>query len=214
MHRIPLPLALAGAALVAAAAGFATYAVLPKPAPAFHGTTYEETAPAADFRLTDHQGREVSLASYRGHPVLLFFGYTHCPDVCPLTLDRLSRVVRTLGGEAEDARIVLVTVDPARDTPAALEAYVSRFGPRVAGLTGDSASLARAWGGYGVYVEAQPSPGASAAHAGHGAPSAAAKVAHTGVVYGIDRQGRLRVVISDTATEEQTRDDVRTLAGL
>ncbi|HEU4454196.1 MAG TPA: SCO family protein [Longimicrobium sp.] len=221
MKRWQFSLALAGAALVAVLAGFATYSALPKPGSArFHGTTYQEVAPAADFRLTDQDGRAVTLESYRGTPVLLFFGYTQCPDICPLTLDQLARAIRAAGDDARDTRVLLVTVDPERDTPAALKAYVARFGPRVSGLTGDSASLAEAWRGYGVYVNAE-SPPAAAAHDGHagehGAASDAAKapqVAHSGVVYGIDREGRLQVVISDRATPEQTRDDVRTLSRL
>jgi len=224
MKRWQFSLALAGAALIAVLAGFATVAVLPKAGGRFHGTTYETVAPAADFRLTDHEGRPVTLESYRGKPVLLFFGYTHCPDVCPLTLAKLSRVLRALGDDARDVRVLLVTVDPARDTPAALKAYVARFGPRVSGLTGDSASLARAWEGYGAYVAPQPAPAAATngahagdAHGGHGAaarPRTDAAVAHSGVIYGIDRKGNLQVVISDAATEEETRDDVRTLARL
>ena len=220
MKRWQFSLALAGAALVAVLAGFATYSALPKPGSArFHGTTYEEIAPAADFRLTDQDGRAVTLESYRGTPVLLFFGYTQCPDICPLTLDRLGRAIRAAGEDAQDTRVLLVTVDPARDTPAALKAYVSRFGPRVSGLTGDSASLAEAWRGYGVYVNAESTPAAAhdghAAAGEHGASTAKApQVAHSGVVYGIDREGKLQVVISDRATPEQTRDDVRTLSRL
>jgi protein SCO1/2 len=221
MKRWQFSLALAGAALVAVLAGFATVRALPGAGARFHGTTYEQVAPAAPFRLTDQDGRAVTLESYRGTPVLLFFGYTHCPDICPLTLGKLARAIRDAGEDARDTRVVLVTVDPARDTPAALKAYVSRFGPRVSGLTGDSASLAEAWRGYGAYVNPEPAPAPAAAHgehAGeHGAAPAAAKapqVAHSGVVYGIDRDGNLQVVISDRATPEQTRDDVRTLSRL
>ncbi len=196
-------------------------AIAPRPVPRFHGTTYTEVAPAAEFALVDHDGRPVSLQSYRGAPVLLFFGYTHCPDVCPLTLDRLTRALKAAGGRTRDVRILLVTLDPARDTPAALKAYAGRFGPAVTGLTGDSASLAKAWAGYGAYVTtvaARPAP-AGHAHGAHPAdPSApapaATKTVHSSVVYGIDRRGNLQVVISDTATPEQVADDVRTLTRL
>jgi protein SCO1/2 len=199
----------------------AAVAVAPRPAPRFHGTTYTDVAPAAEFALTDHDGRAVSLASYRGTPVLLFFGYTHCPDVCPLTLDRLTRAVRTAGRGARDTRILLVTLDPARDTPAALKAYTARFGPAVVGLTGDSAALAQARAGYGAYVEQVPAQPAAAGHA-HGAHAyaadasapAALKTVHSGVVYGIDRRGNLQVVITDGAPIEQIADDVRTLSRL
>ena len=195
-------------------------AAAPRPAPRFHGTTYTEVAPAAEFALTDHDGRAVSLRSYRGAPVLLFFGYTHCPDVCPLTLDRLTRAIRTLGRDARDVRVLLVTLDPARDTPAALKAYATRFGPAVVGLTGDSAALAKARAGYGAYIADVPAqPAAGHAHGGHAdAPAASAapamKTVHSGVVYGIDRRGNLQVVITDGAPLEQVIDDVRTLSRL
>ena len=189
-------------------------AIAPRTAPTFHGTTYTEVAPAAQFSLMDQDGRPVSLDSYRGHPVLLFFGYTKCPDVCPTTLGKLTKAMKDAGGEAEDIRILLITVDPANDTPGTLKKYTGHFGPAVAGLTGDSAALAAARQGYGAYVEkmaaAAPAHGEHASHA----PAAPAKMVHSGVVYGIDRRGNLQVVISDSATPEQVRDDVRTLAGL
>jgi protein SCO1/2 len=190
----------------------------PRRAPAFHGTTYTEVAPAARFSLVDQDGRPVSLDSYRGKPVLLFFGYTRCPDVCPTTLARLTRGIEDAGGGAEDIRVLLITLDPANDTPGTLKKYTGHFGPAVVGLTGDSAALATAWAGYGAYVEKVAAAStASAAHGGHGAhaPAAAAeKMVHTGVVYGIDRRGNLQVVISDSATPEQVTDDIRTLAEL
>ncbi|HEX2204913.1 MAG TPA: SCO family protein [Longimicrobium sp.] len=211
--RVPLRTTLALSALIVASA-VAYGAWSANPGPRFHGTTYEEVAPAPDFRLVDHDGRPVTLASYRGHPVLLFFGFTHCPDVCPTTMSRLGRVIGDLGGRAEDVRVLLVTIDPARDTPAVMKEYVRRFGPFATGLTGDSAAVAAAMAGYGAYVmPPPPTEGPAAAHGAH-APRRPGAMPHTSVVYGIDREGRLRVVISDAATEEQTRDDVRALARL
>lgn len=217
-----LPMVLAIVAVLAGTAAYAAWLSIP-PRPAFHGTVYEP-APAAGFRLADVDGRPVTLASLRGAPVLLFFGYTSCSDICPLTLDRLTRAVRELGDGAGGARIVFVTVDPAHDTPAVLRRYVSRFGPSVTALTGDSAALAAAWQGYSVYIAPQdgpsPAPGAAAHdhHDAHGAPhtaaSPAAKLAHSGVVYGIDRAGNLRVIITEGAPVESMRDDIRTLARL
>jgi protein SCO1 len=104
-------------------------------------------------------------------------------------------------------RIVLVTVDPAHDTPPVMAEYVARFGPGVTGLTGDSASVARAMAGYGAY--AMP-PVRHGAHGGR----ATALLAHGAVVYGIDRAGNLRVVMSEGAGEALLRDDVRALARL
>jgi protein SCO1/2 len=193
------------------AAGVAT---APRPAPAFHGTTYTGTGPAADFALVDPDGRPTTLASFRGSPVLLFFGYTHCPDVCPLTLQKLTRAVERAGRGARDTRIVLVTLDPERDTPAVLEAYASRWGKGIVALTGDTASLAQARRGYGAYVMLADSAlprGAHGEHAAH-APKPAGLLAHPGAVYGIDRRGDLQVIISDAATAEQAEHDIRTLS--
>lgn len=194
--------ALAGAAAVGAEIGWPGAA-------SFHGTTYDETGPAPAFALVDHHGRPATLESYRGHPVLLFFGYTHCPDICPLTLARLQRSVRAAGRPGEDVRILLVTNDPERDTPPVLRSYVSKFGPQVVGLTGDSASMARAMAGYGAYT--MP---AEAGHAHGGAPARPAMIPHSSVVYGIDRQGRLRVVITEGAKQEWIDADVKTLSRL
>jgi len=203
-------IAMACAVALAGAAAVGAEMVWPGAA-AFHGTTYDDTGPAPAFALVDHDGRPATLDSFRGHPVLLFFGYTHCPDVCPLTLARLQRSVRAAGRRGQDVRILLVTNDPKRDTPPVLRSYVSKFGPQVVGLTGDSASMARAMAGYGAYtMPSAPAP----AHA-HGAhPPRPAMIAHSAVVYGIDREGRLRVVITEGAKQEWIDDDVKTLSRL
>jgi protein SCO1/2 len=163
----------------------------------FHGTAYEPAADAPDFRLVDHSGEPVSLASFRGKTVLLFFGYTHCPDVCPLTLAKLRSALASLDGDARDVRILMVTVDPERDTPAVLADYVGRYGPEVSGLTGSREELARVALAYGVHAEA-----------GHGAEHA---VVHTPAIFGIDAAGRLRVLIRPDADADALRADVRTL---
>lgn len=167
--------------------------------PTFHGTTYDQVTPAPPFSLVDHTGRRVTLDDYRGRVVLLFYGFTHCPDICPLTLSKLERATEGL----DDVQILLVTVDPERDTPAALGEYVRRFSPRAAGLTGDSASLAQAYRGYGVYT-------LEGGHHGMGHAS----MTHSSAVYGIDRRGRLVVVIPPEAKDEAVRDDVRSLLRL
>lgn len=226
-RRPLLPMVLAIVAVLAGTGAYAAWMAIPA-RPAFHGTTYEPVAPAAGFQLADTEGRPVTLSTLRGRPALLFFGYTSCTDFCPLTLDRMSRVVRELGDEAKGARIVFVTVDPAHDTPAVLRRYVARFGPAITALTGDSAALADAWKGYSVYVmpkDGEPAAAAPGQHEHHGmhdvspasataSQTAAPQLAHSGVVYGIDRAGNLRVVITEGATIESMRDDIRTLARL
>jgi cytochrome oxidase Cu insertion factor (SCO1/SenC/PrrC family) len=164
----------------------------------------------------------VTLAGYRGRPMLVFFGYTSCPDVCPLTLDRLARAVRELGDDAGGAHILFVTVHPKRDTRDVLRRYAARFGPGVTALTGDSAALAAAWQGYSVYVKPRDGRSAPARpswpHDTHASPNASAAsaspIAHSAGIYGIDRAGNVRVVIMEGATEKSMRDDVRTLARL
>jgi protein SCO1/2 len=169
-------------------------------APRFHGTEYDGAPQAADFTLTDHTGNRVNLTELRGQPVLLFFGFTHCPDVCPLTLARLSRVLQSMGSRGNDVRVLLVTVDPARDTPPVLANYVRPFGPQVTGLTGEAEALRQIRAQYGAYAE-------------HGGGEHV-DVMHTNAVYGIDRAGRLRVLIAPDGPEEQMRDDIRTLLRL
>jgi protein SCO1/2 len=207
--RLALGMGVFAAVAIIVATGIS---LAPRPAPAFHGTTYTEVAPAAQFSLVNHDGRRVSLDSYRGKPVLLFFGYTQCPDVCPTTLSKLTRAMKDAGGDAEDIQVLLITLDPANDTPGTLKKYTGHFGPAVVGLTGDSAALAVARQGYGAFAETRAAP--AAGHGEHAGHAAAPRLVHPAAVYGIDRRGNLQVVISDSATPEQVRDDVRTLAGL
>ncbi len=167
---------------------------------AFHGTAYEPPEPAPEFALVDHTGRLTALSDYRGRAVLLFFGFVNCPDVCPLTLTRLSRAVESLGPRAGEIQIVLVTVDPERDTPEALAAYVERFGPGVIGLTGEPKMLEEMRAAYGVYAVRDEHPGEH--HP---------QVVHSSVVFGINRTGQLRVLIRAEGPEEELRSDLRTL---
>lgn len=171
-------------------------------APEFHGTAYDPPQPAADFTLTEHTGEPLRLSDLRGKPVLLFFGYTHCPDVCPLTLDRLRHALDAAGAGPEDARVLLVTVDPERDTPEVLARYVSRFGPAVSGLVGPHDTLAELQRAYGVHAE----PAADAS--GH------ASMMHTSAVFGIDSEGQIRVLLRPEEGTDQLTSDVRTLLRL
>ena len=179
----------------------------------FHGTAWEPSQTAADFRLTDHTGRAARMSDFRGESVLLFFGYANCPDVCPLTLAKLDRVLSAMGRDARGVRVLLVSVDPARDTPQALARYVSRFGPWVTGLTGDEEAVKSVLRSYYAYAEPsvpQSYPGAPE-HAGHNGPVGA--LSHTPQVFGIDREGEIRVLLPMDRTDEEIADDIRTLAG-
>lgn len=212
-NALVLPLALAavglvlGVGLLLGASRLGALAMGPR----FHGTAWEPSETAADFRLTDHEGRPVGVRDFRGEAVLLFFGYTSCPDVCPLTLTRLDRVLSAMGEAASEVRVLLVTVDPEHDTPETLARYVSRFGPRFTGLTGDAESLARMRKSYYVYAEPATAPPAAAGaeHGEHRVP--AADLNHTPQVFGIDRRGEIRVLLPMHLSEEEIADDVRTL---
>ncbi|MFI4889248.1 MAG: SCO family protein [Steroidobacterales bacterium] len=113
----------------------------------------------ADFRLSDANGKARSLADFRGKVVVLFFGYTHCPEVCPTTLATLARVMRTLGPAAENVQVLFVTLDPERDTPDVLAQYVPSFDPSFVGLYGDAQATAEAARVFAVSYEKHPEKG-------------------------------------------------------
>lgn len=195
---ILLAVGLSGLAL----AGYSAVRLAGTPVPRFHGTPYADAPPASPFALVDHRGDTAALEDHRGRAVLLFFGFTRCPDACPLTLNRLTRILDEGGIGPDRASILLVTVDPEHDTPERLSEYVTAFGPAVTGLTGDMAELRRVYAEYGVYAQ----PGES--HQGH------ASIAHTTAVFGIDPVGRLRVLIQADQPAEVVEADIRTLLRL
>ncbi len=133
---------------------------------------------APDFMLHDQFGKPFTLAQYRGRPVVIFFGYTHCPDVCPTILANLARARESVAN-GSDSVVALVTVDPRRDTPAELGRFVGAFDPAFIGLTGSSAQLDHVYRAYHVKIQMLKSK------------SAGYLVAHTAFVYYIDRNGRL-----------------------
>lgn len=197
MSRRPLIVLLGLVLLVVA--GAALFVEL-RPA-RFDGTAYDPPMPAPDFALTEHTGRTIRLADLRGRPALLFFGYTHCPDVCPLTLARLRRTLDGLGTGPDEIRILLVTVDPARDTPEVLARYVERFGPGVSGVTGSPDALAALARGFGVHSQAGPE---GSAHA----------MMHTSAVFGLDSAGEIRVLIHATDPDADVEGDLGELLRL
>jgi len=192
-----------------------TLVMRPGAATTFHATEYPGNEPAPEFSLVDHHGEARSLSDHRGETVLLFFGFARCPDVCPLTLERLRRALDGMGGAADHARVLLVTVDPEHDTPAVLAEYAAQFGDRVIALTGDPEELAAVRRAYGVYAESVPS---SAVHSDHADRAPAGTdvpmVMHTDAVFGIDRAGRIRVLLHPDGPEDELRADLRTLLAL
>jgi protein SCO1/2 len=130
-------------------------------APAFQLTDITGAEFARDFRLTDHNGKPRSLADFRGQVVVIFFGYTYCPDACPTTMGELALAMNELGKDAGKLQVLFVTVDPERDTPAVLSKYVPAFHPGFLGLYGDAEATARTAKEFKVFYQKQPLPGGS-----------------------------------------------------
>src|SRR5947208_12590466 len=130
------------------------------------------------FKLTDQNGKVITEQDLKGHPFLVFFGFTHCPDVCPTTLFEVSEIFRALGPDAKDVRALFVTVDPERDTPEKLKDYLSSFDPRIIGVTGDEAAIVATERAYRVYAKKVPTDGGSYT------------MDHTAIVYLMNKEGR------------------------
>ena len=126
------------------------------PAEPFVGVEIGAQAVSGEFRLSDPLGRVRTMADFRGKLVVLFFGYTHCPDVCPTTLHDLAQAVKLLGKQGDAVQVLFVTVDPERDTAAVLAKYVPSFDSRFIGLSGDAATLGAALKNFRVYASRQP----------------------------------------------------------
>jgi protein SCO1/2 len=157
-----------------------------------------EVAPSMDgLVLTD--GTPVDLDAWLGDVVVVYFGYTHCPDICPTTLATLARAMDDLGGDADRVHVVLVTIDPERDTPESLATYVHAFDERFAGATGDLAAVERTASLYGVYF------------ARGDATSDGYAVDHTATLMGIDTDGHLRIVWPNEVTSEALASDLDAL---
>ena len=120
--------------------------------PAFAGTVYAPALPAPEIELTDQSGKPFDLLSQRDKVVLIYFGYTNCPDECPLTMAKLSRVFDLLNEDGRNVQVLLVSTDPLRDTPEALKKYLSSFHPSFLGLTGSHPELEKVYRNYGVTV--------------------------------------------------------------
>ncbi len=135
------------------------------------------SAVGGPFRLVDQNARPVSDQDLKGRPFLVFFGFTHCPDICPTTLFDVSEVMRALGKDADRTGALFVTVDPERDTPAAIKDYLSSFDPHLTGVTGDPAAVADMAKAYRVYFKKIP------------LDKGGYTMDHTAIVYLMDREG-------------------------
>ena len=149
------------------------------------------------FRLEDQNGKPVSDADMKGRPFLVFFGFTHCPDICPTTLFEMSQVMRALGPDADRTGALFITVDPERDTPAVMRDYLSNFDPHLRGLTGDQTSINAAAKAYRVYAKKVPLENGDYT------------MDHTAVVYLMDKDGRFVAPFNLSRPPEAEAADLR-----
>ncbi|GHC96553.1 photosynthetic protein synthase I [Pseudorhodoferax aquiterrae] len=166
--------------------------------PAFNGIDVSGADYGKDFRLQDPSGRTRTLADFKGQAVLLFFGFTQCPDVCPTALARAAQARALLGALGQRVQVVFVTVDPERDTPAVLQAYTSAFDPSFLGLHStleETAALAK---NFKAHYKKVPT-------------GSSYTMDHTALTYVYDPAGRLRVVLRHDQSAEQFAQDLRRL---
>lgn len=155
------------------------------------GATY-----GRDFRLRDPDGRVRTLADFHGKAVLLFFGFTQCPDVCPTTLARAAQVMKLLGSKAERLQVIFVTIDPERDTPELLRNYTRAFDPRFIALHADLPTTAKTAQEFKVFYEKVPT-------------GSSYTMDHTAIMYAIDQLGRLRLAIKPEETAASLAADLK-----
>ncbi|MEE9252544.1 MAG: SCO family protein [Thermodesulfobacteriota bacterium] len=204
MKKRSLLLILPLAALLVAGSAFYVYRHfrLKVEKGAFHGVLYDETAPG--ISLTDHNGEKLSLSDLRGKVVLLFFGYTHCPDICPTTLLKLKRVVTLLREFGDRVRVVFITVDPERDNPNRLKAYIPYFGKEFVGLTGSMGDIEKVAGAYNVIYKKEYDEDSKLEYL----------MGHTSSVYLIDPEGKLLLRYSQGKLDPAwVAEDLRKLLG-
>jgi protein SCO1/2 len=157
-------------------------------------------APAAiggPFQLTDQAGQTVTEKAMQGRPTLIFFGFTHCPDVCPTTLFEISEVLRVMGHDADRVNAYYISVDPERDTAAAMKDYLSSFDPRLKGLTGSPDQIAKVLSEYRVYAKKVPLKDGDYT------------MDHTALIYLMDREGKFVAPFNLNRKPEEAAADLR-----
>ncbi len=174
----------------------------PSAPPSFQATDITGADFGRSLALVGHDGQSRTLADFRGKVLVVFFGFTHCPDACPTALMRFAQVVKALGAEGVRVQVVMVTVDPARDTPALLGQYVTAFHPAFLGLTGDEAAIAATAREFRVIFQRQP-----------GANPETYTVDHSTASFIFDPQGRLRLLVTAQQTGTAIEQDIQLLLG-
>lgn len=170
------------------------------PAPKFKAVDLSHVEWGGDFELTAHTGSRVKTADFRGRVVVFFFGYTHCPDICAPTLEKLAGLMKRLGDDAARVQVLFVTVDPQHDTVAQLAAFVPKFHPSFVGLTGSEAEIGAVTRDYKVAHQENPQDG-----------TAQVVINHFNGILLKDPRGRLRLLLKDDAPLEDMEHDVRLL---
>jgi protein SCO1/2 len=168
--------------------------------PKFMASDVTGTSYGRDFQLVDHNGKPRTLADYRGKAVVVFFGYTQCPDVCPTTLAELAEAMKRLGPDAERVQVLFVTVDPERDTPDLLSKYVPAFDPRFVGLYGDADATARTAKEFKIIYQKQP-----------GQTPGTYTMDHSAGTFVFDPNGKLRVYVGYGQGADVFAHDLREL---
>ena len=164
----------------------------------FHASDVTGKYTRADFHLTDHNGKPRSLGDFKGKVVVMFFGYTHCPDVCPTTLANLAHTLRLLGNDAGRVQVLFVTIDPERDTREVLAQFVPAFDAAFLGLYGDAQATANAAKNFMVDYQKVP------AKKGY-------FMDHTSFTYLIDTQGKVRLLAGEREPDDWLAQDIRLL---
>lgn len=172
-----------------------------EPAQQFRLTDVTGASFGKTLALTDHNGKPRTLADFRGKVAVVFFGFTHCPDVCPTTLAELATVAKELGKDADRMQVLFVTVDPERDTQEVLRQFVPSFNPSFLGLFGDAEATARAAKEFKIVIQKQPLPGGDYS------------VDHSAGTYIFDPQGRLRLFAQYGRPAADLLHDIRILLG-
>jgi protein SCO1 len=171
--------------------------------PAFNATDLTGTeigAAGMTQKLVDHHGKPRSLSEFQGKVVVLFFGFTHCPDVCPTILGKMSEVMKELGSDAEKVQVVLLTVDPERDTPAVLAQYIPAFHPSFLGMSGDATSTAVIAKDFKIFYQKRP-----------GSAPGSYTMDHSTGSYVIDAKGKLRLYLKHEDTAPLIAQDIKRL---
>ena len=167
----------------------------------FKATPVADTPSAANFTLTDQFGATRSLTEFRGKVVSLFFGFTHCPDICPTHLARQAEVMRQLGPRADQLAVLFVTLDPERDSPAVLKAYMEAFDPRFIALSGSPEETAKIAKRYKIFWQKTPLPGSALVYT----------IDHTTNSILIDRHGRVRLIVPHEMSATDVTHDINLL---